>query len=283
LSGEVVRGAENVAENASANVLKTFPGRTVLPASYYERNTSAIRFDLSSNQTGVASEPSNAEQVNPIQNEVAPKQQVPVAMEYSVNVPQTEPVNNSGSGQNVPTIYHEPAQENVSGRQAVQYQQASTQATTIAPVAAMTETGSTPVYVTTSRAIVLPVQTVQNVVATQEVSGTQQIAPVSLSALRVVPAAQSFPIYYYNVFTDDERTSFEQQVLAQFLSESGVVSITVSMNSDNVIKVDVVQDGKVITKYFHKDAEATTWNEVKYVQRFFYGDELRYVVVPVTD
>jgi hypothetical protein len=98
-----------------------------------------------------------------------------------------------------------------------------------------------------------------------------------LFVMQAVPARQILPIYYNSDFSEDEKTVFEQDVVAGLVADKDVSYVSISIGSDRVVSVEVYfNDGSKELKYFRKGADSNAWNQVKYVENYYYDDSLRY-------
>jgi len=110
-------------------------------------------------------------------------------------------------------------------------------------------------------------------------------APAAVNAVRLVevPAAAVtapvVPIYYDPSFVDEEKPDFEKDILAGLMGGKELSMISITKGADRVVTVELyLKDGTIENKLFLRNAKIGIWNEVKYVQRYFFDDSLRYEV-----
>ncbi len=89
--------------------------------------------------------------------------------------------------------------------------------------------------------------------------------------------AEALPVYYNSDFSEDEKTVFENDVIAVMIKNLEVSYVSVLMASDKVVNVEVyIKNGEVMTKNFMKDSDSNVWNAVRYVENYYYDNSLQY-------
>lgn len=108
------------------------------------------------------------------------------------------------------------------------------------------------------------------------------ISPNTVRLVEVPTAvveAPVVPIYYDPSFADSEKPEFERNILAGLMDGKDVSMISISKGADRVVTVELyLKDGTIDKKLFLRNTTKGLWNEVKYVQRYFFDDSLRYDV-----
>lgn len=154
-----------------------------------------------------------------------------------------------------------------------------------APVAADTGSLQTVAPTAVAPAAVAPPQTAVTSLPTESLP-----APVSAVVSRTVDGVKLvevaappmpeivLPIYYEQTFEEDLKPEFEEKILADLVKGKDFTLASVSKGTDDVVTVELfLKDGSSEKKLYLKNVRTGVWNEVQYVQRYFYDDSLEYV------
>jgi hypothetical protein len=85
------------------------------------------------------------------------------------------------------------------------------------------------------------------------------------------------PVYYDAVFEEYLKPEFEKDVLVKLAEGKEFTLVSVSKGTDEVVSVEMsLKDGTTQKKFYLKSAVGI-WNEVRYVERYYFDDSFEYV------
>lgn len=103
------------------------------------------------------------------------------------------------------------------------------------------------------------------------------LAPQPLPKLDTPPLIKNYPVYYNANFSNDQKTVFEQQVVAPLASVKPVSYVSVSEDANKVVTVQIYyKDGSAKSVYYQRDSKTLNWNNVQYVDTGYFDNGLQY-------